>query len=103
MPQNRHFHLHNGQMGAAITVRVTARSSKNEIQGILDDGTIKVRITSAPVDGHANETLIRFLADLLDVNTGQIEIIAGKSGRDKLISIIGLDADTVHQRIMEKL
>lgn len=103
MPQDRHFHLHDGQMGAAITVRVTPRSSKNEIQEILNDGTIKIRITSAPVDGHANETLVRFLADVLDVSISQVDIIAGKTGRDKLISIIGLGADTVHQRIMEKL
>jgi len=103
MPQDRRFHLHDGQMGAAITVRVTPRSSKNEIQEILNDGTIKIRITSAPVDGHANETLVRFLADVLDVSISQVDIIAGKTGRDKLISIIGLSADTVHQRIMEKL
>jgi len=103
MSHDRRFHLHDGQMGAAITIRVTPRSSKNEIQEILTDGTIKIRITSAPVDGHANETLVRFLAEVLNVSTSQVEIIAGKSGRDKLISIIGLSADTVHQRIMDKL
>ena len=103
MAKDRRFHLHDGQLGAAITVRVTARSSKNEIQEILDDGTIKIRITSAPVEGQANETLIRFISEVLNVSPSQVEIIAGKTGRDKLISIIGLDADIVHKRFLEKL
>lgn len=103
MTQSRKFDLHNGQTGAAITVRVTPRSSKNEITGILDDGTIKIRITSAPVDGQANETLLKFLADLLEVKTAQLEIIAGQTGKDKLISVIGLDASTVQERILKQI
>ncbi len=103
MPESRHFHLHNGQTGAAIAVRVTPRASKNEIQEILDDGTIKVRITSAPVDGQANETLLEYLAKLLEVRMSQLDIVAGQTGRDKLISVIGLDADTVQERLLKGL
>ena len=44
----RKFHLHDGKVGAAITVRVTPRASKNEISEILDDGTIKVRLIAGP-------------------------------------------------------
>lgn len=103
MKPSRKFNLHNGETGSAITVRVTTRASKNEIQEILDDGTIKIRITSAPVEGQANETLLRFLAELLDVKVGQLEIVAGQTGRDKLISVIGLDAETVQERILKQL
>lgn len=103
MTPSRKFNLHNGQTGSAITVRVTTRASKNEIQEILDDGTIKIRITSAPVEGQANETLLKFLADLLDVKVSQLEIVAGQTGRDKLISVIGLDTETVQERIMKQL
>lgn len=103
MKQSRKYNLHNGQTGAAITVRVTTRASKNEIQEILDDGTIKIRITSAPVEGQANETLLKYLAELLDVKVNQLEIVAGQTGRDKLISVIGLDAETVQERIIKQL
>lgn len=103
MTESRHFHLHNGQTGAAITVRVTPRAGKNEIQEIMDDGTIKIRITSAPVDGQANDTLLEYLAKLLDVKISQLEIIAGQTGRDKLISVLGMDAESVHQRIMQEI
>lgn len=92
--------MHNGQTGAAITVRVTTRASKNQIQEILEDGTVKVRITSAPVEGQANETLLRYLAEILDVKLDQLEIVAGQTGRDKLITVLGVDSETVQERIL---
>ncbi len=90
-------------MGAAITVRVTPRASRNEIAGLLDDGTVKIRLTAPPVEGKANEALIRFLGDILSVAPSKIEIIGGLSGRDKLVTILGLDSDTVHERIMKQI
>jgi uncharacterized protein len=99
----RKFRLHDGASGAAITVRVTPRSSKNEISEILDDGTIKVRLTAPPVEGKANQALIDFLAGVLDVAPGQIEIVAGLSGKDKLITVINMDSNTVHAKILNSL
>ena len=95
----RNFRLHSGQNGADMAVRVTPRASRNEIAEILADGTIKIRLTAPPVDGKANEALIRFLAEVLEVPRGKIEILAGASGHDKLVSVLDLDAETAHQRI----
>lgn len=100
---DRKFHLHDGKLGAAITVRVTHRASKNEISEILDDGTIKVRLMAGPVESRTNQALVEFLADVLQVPTGQIEIVAGEKGKDKLITINNLDSDTVHARILKML
>jgi hypothetical protein len=97
---NRQFHLHNGQKGAALAVRVTPRSSKNEIAEVMSDGTVRIRLTAPPVEGKANESLVGFLSEVLDVPKSKIEIVAGESGRDKLVSIVGLDAETVHSRII---
>ena len=99
MPK-RDFHLHDGRMGSAIAVRVTPRASRNKIVEMLADGTIKVHIAAPPVDGEANEALIRFLAEVLNVPKSRLEIVAGQSGRDKLISVLDMDADTLQQRIM---
>ena len=103
MKQTRPFHLHNGQTGAAITVRVTTRASINEIQEILEDGTVKIRITSAPVEGQANQTLLKFLAAILKVTVDKLEIVAGQTGRDKLITVLGLDSGTVQERILKQV
>ena len=98
MPK-RDFHLHDGRMGSAIAVRVTPRASRNKIVEMLADGTIKVHIAAPPVDGEANEALIRFMAEVLNVPKSRLEIVAGQSGRDKLISVLDMDAETVQQRI----
>jgi uncharacterized protein len=97
---DRKFILHDGKKGSALAVRVTPRASRNEIVELLDDGTIKVRIAAPPSDNEANETLIDFLAEVLGVPTSRLDIVAGVSGRDKLISIVDMDAETAHQRIL---
>jgi uncharacterized protein (TIGR00251 family) len=100
---SKQFRLHNGQKGSALAVRVTPRASRNEISEILSDGTIKIRLTAPPVEGRANEALVAFLADVLSVPRSRIEIVAGSTGRNKLISILDLDAETVHDRILKRV
>lgn len=84
--------------GAAFTVRVVPRASKTEIVGLMDDGALKIRLTAPPTDGKANQALVKFLADLLDVHRDQIEIVAGHSGRAKIISVIGITPAEVDRR-----
>jgi hypothetical protein len=100
---DRNFRLHDGKKGAAIAVRVTPRASKNQIVGALSDGTIKVRITAAPTEGQANDALVKFLSDVLGIAKSRIEIVAGENGRDKLISILDMDAETLHKKIVENI
>jgi hypothetical protein len=99
MPK-RDFHLHDGKRGSAIAIRVTPRASNNKIAEVLSDGTVKIHLAAPPVDNEANEQLIAFLADVLSVAKSRIEIVAGMTGRDKLVSILDMDNDTVHQRIL---
>lgn len=102
MPE-RKFKLHNGMSGAAITVRVIPRASVNEISEILDDGTIKVRLTAGPGEARTNRALLEFLAEILQVPIDQVEIVAGENERDKLITVNHLDAGTVHARVIKNL
>ena len=100
---SREFHLHDGKKGPALAVRVTPRASKNEIVEVLSDGTIKIHLTAPPIEGKANEALIKFLAEVLGVSPARIEVVAGAGGRDKLISVLEMDAATVHRKIVEHL
>ena len=97
---DRKFNLHDGKKGSALAIRVTPRASRNEIVELLEDGTIKVRIAAPPSDNEANEALISFLAEVLGVPRSRLDIVAGASGRDKLVSIVDMDAETAHQRIL---
>ncbi len=103
MTNKREFNLHSGKGGAAITVRVTPRSSRNEVSEILADGTVKIRLTAAPVDGKANENLVEYLAKVLDISKSSIEIVAGMTGREKLVTILGLNPEDVQTRILKSL
>jgi len=100
---DRKFKLHDGQKGSALAVRITPRASQNEIVELLDDGTIKVRLASSPDDNEANDALLEFLAGILGVPRSQLDIVAGSAGRDKLISVVNMDVETAHQRVLAHL
>jgi uncharacterized protein (TIGR00251 family) len=95
--------LSDGKRGAALAIRVTPRARRDEIVEVLADQTIKVRLTAPPVEGKANEALVEFLAKVLDVPRSKIEIIAGETGRDKLVSILDLETEEAQARILKQL
>lgn len=99
----RKFRLHDGKKGAALTIRVTPRARKTEIGELMTDGTLRIRIQQPPVEGKANEALIEFLADILDVRKNRIEIVAGNRGLDKIVSVLDLSAQEVQRRIEARM
>jgi uncharacterized protein len=90
-------------IGAALAIRVTPGAKRNEIDGFLDDGTIRIRLTAPPVEGKANTALIEFLSKVLDVRRSDIEIVAGETSRNKLVSIADIDPATVQDRLLNFL
>ena len=76
-----------------ITVRVIPRSSKNSM--VWERDTLKVHITASPVAGAANEALIAFLAQRLNRQKRDIQIIHGLSGRQKIVEIAGITASDI--------
>ncbi len=67
--------------------RVLPRSSRNEIVGLMADGTLKVKLTSAPVDNKANEALIDLLSLYFSVPKDKIKIVRGRTSKNKVIEI----------------
>jgi len=78
-----------------ITVRVIPRSRKNSL--LWEQDALKVHITAPPVEGAANEALIAFLAQRLNVPERNIQIIHGLSGRQKIVEIMGITASDVER------
>ena len=79
-------------------MRVTPRSSRNEVIG-LADGMLRVRLTAAPVDNAANHALVTMLADYFGVPKSQLTIVAGSSRRSKKVLVGGVTASAVESRI----
>lgn len=99
----RSFHLHNGKKGAALGVRVIPRAKKNEIAEVLKDGTLRVRLNTPADSEEINQVLAEFLAQVLGVPISKIDVVAGESSRDKLVSVLEMDAQTAHQKVIESL
>ena len=80
-----------GGHGAAITIKVTPRSKRTAVLGVMADGTIKISVAAPPEDGKANAALLRFLAQKLGVRESQLEIVAGllKSDANRKLNIAG--------------
>jgi uncharacterized protein (TIGR00251 family) len=78
----------------SIWVHVQPRAGKTEVVGMHDDA-IKIRLKAPPVDGAANEELVRFLAKSVGVSRQDIRIANGKTSRRKRIKIDGMDENEV--------
>ncbi|MEE8185494.1 MAG: DUF167 domain-containing protein [Thermodesulfobacteriota bacterium] len=72
-----------------LRLLIQPRASKDEVMGPCGD-TLKLRLTSPPVEDKANRRCIEFLANLLGIRKSQIELIHGKKSRKKEVKIIGL-------------
>lgn len=84
--------------GVRLRVRIQPRASRSELTGVRGDA-LWVRIAAPPVDGKANDALIRFLAERLGVGREEIRIRSGKTGRHKLLEVDGLAAPEVGRRL----
>jgi len=71
-----------------LKVYLQPRSSRNEIVGPYRDG-IKVKVTAPPIEGKANEALIKFLAKEFKISASSVEIIKGHNSREKIVRIGG--------------
>lgn len=73
-----------------FTVRVTARASRSGVVG-EHDGALRVRVAAPPVEGAANEELIRALARALDVPPRAVEITSGHTSKLKQVRVQGVE------------
>jgi hypothetical protein len=84
--------------GIRLTVHVQPRASRTEIDGQYGDA-LKLRLAAPPVDGAANEALVRFLADTLDRPRSAVRLTAGASSRRKTVEVTGIGAAEAARRL----
>ena len=73
--------------GLVLRIHLQPRASKDEVAGLYGNA-FKIRITAPPVDGKANQHLIRFLARCFHVPKNRVSLLSGESSREKRIQII---------------
>jgi uncharacterized protein (TIGR00251 family) len=86
-------------LAATIDIRVIPRATRTRVDGERA-GAILIRLAAPPVDGAANDALVAFLVEMLDIPRRNITIVAGEKSRNKRVRIDALDTDTVRARLL---
>ncbi len=86
--------------GDTFAVWVKPRAGRDRVIG-LRDGALHLSLKAPPVEGRANEALVRFLAGHLGVHQEQVEILSGRHSRHKVIRVTGLAPQELHRRVEE--
>ena len=87
--------------GIVFKVQVVPRASRSEIVG-EHNGALRVRIAAPPVDGAANEELVRLLARSLRVARSAVEITAGHSAKLKTVCVAGVESTAIENLIVSQ-
>ena len=85
-------------MTARLTVHVQPRAKRSEVAGRHGDA-LKVRLAAPPVDGAANEELVRVLAAALGLPRRAVRIVGGLTARRKTVEIEGLSGEAALERL----
>ncbi|MBH0176514.1 MAG: DUF167 domain-containing protein [Nitrospira sp.] len=91
--------VRDSKTGAVLTVHAQPNAARTECVGIHGDA-LKIRVAARPLDGAANDALIRSIAGRCGVPQASVVIQAGAEGRRKRLCIRGITAETVWARLM---
>jgi uncharacterized protein (TIGR00251 family) len=89
----------DSERGALLTVQVQPGSSRTECVGIHGDA-VKIRLAARPIEGAANDELIRFIAERCSIPRSHIRIQSGERARQKRLSVQGVTAESLLARLM---
>ena len=90
--------VRDGPSGAVVSVFAKPRASKTRVLG-AENGVLAVAIAAPPVDGAANEELVRALADYFDIPRRRVTIVGGDASRHKKVELAGLSAADVLAKV----
>ncbi len=93
--------------GVYLSLRLAPRASKDAIAGVAGGAggagdALKIKLTSAPVDGAANRALIAFLSKILGVKKSALTITSGHKSRTKRVFIEGATVEGL-ERVISKM
>ena len=86
-----------GSGGVRFAVRVTPRAGVDRVDTVVE-GALRLRVAAAPADGEANAAVCRVLATELGVGRGSVRLVAGATGRRKLVEVDGVDPAALRAR-----
>lgn len=87
--------------GVRLAVQISPNAKRSEVIGILED-VLKIRLQAQPIEGKANEALVRFIAESLAVPKTAVVITHGLTSKRKLLQVSArhLTAECVRKVLM---
>lgn len=85
-----------------FTVRAQPRASKSAVVGEVE-GALKIKLAAPPVDGAANEELIRFLAQAFALPRRAVTILSGATAKNKIVRLEGVSAAQFTQILQQSI
>lgn len=73
---------------ATLTLHIHPGAKKTEVAGLHGEA-LKIRLAAPPVDGKANDALLRFVAEQLDLPRSAVTLKSGQTSRHKVVEICG--------------
>ncbi len=92
--------------GVTLAVRAQPGAKKTAIAGVYGEGRtaqLKIAVQAPPVEGRANEVLIKFLAATFDLPKSSVELISGDLNRSKVFLLRGVSLDAVRAALSPML
>lgn len=83
-----------------VSIKVVPGAPRDEVAGEHGDA-IRVRLRAPPVDGRANAALLAFLARRLALPASALRLVAGLTGRRKIVAVAGLGLAEVRRRLLQ--
>jgi uncharacterized protein (TIGR00251 family) len=86
-----------------LAIKLQPGASADRIDGWDTDpsgrAVLKVRVRARPIEGQANEALVKFLAKALDLPKSAVTLARGSQSRLKMVEIAGLDDAALRARL----
>lgn len=79
-----------------LTLHIQPGAKKTEFAGRHGDA-LKIRLAAPPVDGKANEALVRFVAETLGLAKSAVNLKSGQTSRRKVLEIVGSSIKAIEQ------
>ncbi|KQZ42481.1 DUF167 domain-containing protein [Duganella sp. Root1480D1] len=80
--------------GVRLAVQIQPNAKKTEVVGVLDDA-LKIKLAAQPIEGKANEALVKWLAGALGVSRSAVTLTHGQTNKKKLLEVTGVTLDDV--------
>ena len=80
--------------GVRLAVQIQPNAKKTEVVGVLDDA-LKIKLAAQPIEGKANEALVKWLAGALGVSRSAVTLTHGQTNKKKLLEVAGVTVEEV--------